>query len=218
MCLKTLSPACLVLVVAEKLELRQREILSGVQQSNKLANEETPDWAQQLLSEVANLKDSFNRRFDELVNSMKDLKKETRAILNRVSKAEKRIGDLEDEDATADKALKDLTKEVNFLKTKFTNLESHSRRNNLVFVGLEEGLETGNPDKMVGDILRYILDLTDSDPIREVERQHRSLRPHPAPTEPPPPYLVRILRWSDRQKILWVREVRKGTKGLKGLK
>ena len=36
-----------------------------------MANEETPGWAQQLLFEVADLKDSFVRRFDELSNSMK---------------------------------------------------------------------------------------------------------------------------------------------------
>ncbi|KAJ8394485.1 hypothetical protein AAFF_G00044950 [Aldrovandia affinis] len=55
---------------------------------------------------------------------------------------------------------------------------------------------------MMGDILRYILDVKDDEPTPEVERQHRSLRPRPAPGEPPCPYLVRMLRWSDRQKIL----------------
>lgn len=88
--------------------------------------------------------------------------------------------------------------------TKFTNLEAHSGRNNLVFFGLEEvtGLETGNPDKMINEILRYILDLEDGDPTPEVERQHHGLRPRLAPTEPLCPYIVRMLRWSDRQTIL----------------
>ena len=39
-----------------------------------------------------------------------------------------------------------LTKDVNYLQTKFTNLEAHSRRNNLVFFGREEGMKAGNPD------------------------------------------------------------------------
>ena len=62
-----------------------------------MANEETPGWAQRLLFEVTDLKDSFERRFAELSNLIKDLKKETRAILSRVTNAEKRIGDLEDQ-------------------------------------------------------------------------------------------------------------------------
>ncbi len=42
-----------------------------------MANEETPGWAQQLLSEVVNLKDSFERRLDDLGNSMKKEKRNT---------------------------------------------------------------------------------------------------------------------------------------------
>ncbi len=88
------------------------------------------------------------------------------------------------------------------MKAKFTNLEAHSRRNNLIIVGLEEGLESGNPEKMVNDILRYIMDLKDDDPVPEVERHHRNLRPRLTSTEPQRPYLVCKLRWTDRQKIL----------------
>lgn len=100
------------------------------------------------------------------------------------------------------KHLKDLTKDMDSLKAKLTSLEAHSKRNNIVLVGLEEGLEAGDPNKMISDVLRYILDLKDSDMIPEVERHHRSLRPRPGPSEPPRPYLVRLLRWNDRQNIL----------------
>ena len=98
--------------------------------------------------------------------------------------------------------MKELTKEVNFQQTKFTNLEAHSRRDSLVFFGLEEGMETGSPDKMMNEILCYILDLEEGGTTPEVERQHRSLHPRPAPTEPPRPYIVHMFRWSDWQKIL----------------
>lgn len=78
-----------------------------------IANEETPGWAQRLLLEVTDPNDSFERRFDELSNLMKDLKKkkETWAILSRVTNAEKRIGDLEDQCAADSKVLKELTNE-----------------------------------------------------------------------------------------------------------
>ena len=71
-----------------------------------------------------------------------------------------------------------------------------------MLVGLEKGAEAGDPDRMVEGILRYILDLKVDDRVPEVERHHRSLRPCPAPSEPPRPYLMRMLRWNDRQAIL----------------
>lgn len=112
-----------------------------------MANEESPGWAQQLLLKVAN---SFEWRFDERGNSMKHFLYQSTAVR---------------------KVLKELTKEVNYLQTKLTNLEAHSKRNNLIFLGLE----TGRPDKLMSEVLRYILDLKGSDPTPEVERQHRSL-------------------------------------------
>lgn len=68
--------------------------------------------------------------------------------------------------------------------------------------GLEEGLEAGDPNKVLNDILRYILDLKATNAVPEVERHHRNLRPRPGPSEPPRPYLIQILMWSDRQSIL----------------
>ena len=69
-----------------------------------------------------------------------------------------------------------------------------------MFMGLPEGLES-TPGVLDG-ILRYILDLKDDEPTPEVENQPRTLRPLPDPGEPPRPYIVRILRWNDRQRIL----------------
>lgn len=45
-------------------------------------------------------------------------------------------------------------------------------------MGLEEGLlETSGQKEQMAEILRYVLDLKPTDPVPEVERQHRSLRP-----------------------------------------
>lgn len=50
--------------------------------------------------------------------------------------------------------------------------------------------------------MRYILDRSETEPAPEVDRHHRSPRPRPDPSDPPRPYIVRLLRWSDRQLIL----------------
>ncbi len=127
--------------------------------------------------------------------------------MNRLGNAEKRIGSLEDKQATHQRAMQDFTKEIKTFKTKVSYLESYSRRNNLIIVGLEEGLlESGDrakdPGKELAAILRYILDRHETDPAPEVDRHHRSLRPRPDPGGPPRPYIVQLLQWSDRQLIL----------------
>ena len=77
----------------------------------------------------------------------------------------------------------ELNKTINGLK-KETRATLSSERNNIVLVGLKEGAEAGDPDRMVEGILRYILDLKVDDRVPEVER------------------LRRMLRWNDRQAIL----------------
>ena len=103
-------------------------------------NEDPPAWAKELLTQVTSMKDTFQHKFDELSNSMKEIKKDTRAIVNRVGNAEKRIGSLEDKQVSQQLAIQDSAKEIKNLKAKVSYLESHSRRNNLIIVGLEEGL------------------------------------------------------------------------------
>ena len=76
---------------------------------------------------------------------------------------------------------------MDLLKNKLTTFEAHSKINNIVLVGLEEGLEAGDPDKMVEGILRYISDFKVDDRVPEVERHHRSLRPRPIRTSSPLP-------------------------------
>lgn len=190
-------------------ETSQRETRRRKQDTDRAAykqimgEEDPPAWAQQLMTQINSIKNSFEPRFDEISESIKGLKKDTRAALNRMSNAEKRIGELEDQRNADKKVIKDLSKDVDYLKSKVTLLESHSKRNNLVLMGLEEGLlEASDQKEVMAEILRYVLDLKPTAPTPEVERQHRSLRPRPDPTEPPRPYLIRLLRWDDRQSIL----------------
>ncbi len=72
-----------------------------------MGEEEPPAWAQQLLTQINSVKNSFEPRFDELSESIKGLKKDTRAVLNRLSNAEKRIGELEDQCSVDKKIIKE---------------------------------------------------------------------------------------------------------------
>lgn len=112
--------------------------------------------------------------------------------LNRISNTEKHISSLEDQANTDGATVKQLSKDVKLLHERLIDLESRGRRNNIRLTGLKEGAEAGDLNK----ILRYILDLEDSD------RAHRTLRPKPNPGEPPQTIIVHLLWWGDRQIIL----------------
>lgn len=166
-------------------------------------NKDTPAWALELMTQVTSIKETFDSKFDVLKDSIQDVKKDIRAVLHRLNNAESRIESLEVSFETDKSAISELSKNVEHLKTRVIQLESHSRRNNVVFLGLTEGLLEREDQKQVMDqILRYILDAAPGDRAPEVERQHRSFRPCPDPSEPPRPYLIRLLRWEDRQRIL----------------
>lgn len=163
-------------------------------------NEETPAWAQHLLTEFTNFRILFDTKMTEVTNSIKELKKDTRAMNNRISNAENRIGTLETEANSDSEKVKVLIKNMDALQIKMDNTEMEFRKKNLMFMGLPEGLET-TPGVLNG-ILRYVLDLSDGEPTPEIESQRRTRRPLPDPDDPPRPFVVRILRWSDRQRIL----------------
>lgn len=66
-------------------------------------------------------------------------------------------------------------------------------------VGPEDGLlESGDPEKEVAAILRYILDWNEL----EGGRHHNALRPRPDQSGPSRPTIVWLLQWGDWQLIL----------------
>ena len=57
-------------------------------------SEETPRWAQHLCAEIQDIKTGFDNKLDTLQKSIQTMNKETKAALNRLSNAEKRISAL----------------------------------------------------------------------------------------------------------------------------
>ena len=86
--------------------------------------EETPAWAQHLLTEFANLRSSFDTKMTEVTNSIKDLKKDTRAMNNRISNVENRMGTLETETNSEKEKVKALHKNMGALQIKTENMET----------------------------------------------------------------------------------------------
>lgn len=86
---------------------------------------------------------------------------------------------------------------------KCMDLENRSRRQNLRFVGIPEGVEAGNPNRFIKDLLLEIFggdDLGDSSIT--VDRAHRTLAPKPKQGERPRGIIARFHYFSDKEKIL----------------
>lgn len=119
--------------------VKQRETVWCSYKESMGDNEDPLAWDKQLLTQVMSMKDFFNPNFYELNNSMKEIKKDMRAIVHRVGNAEKLIGSLEDKQDSQQRAIQDNLKEIRNLKAQVSYLESHSSRNNLIITGPEEG-------------------------------------------------------------------------------
>lgn len=164
--------------------------------------EVVPNWARTLLSEMKDIKDTFNARFDGLDKSIAQIKKDSKATIQRINNAETRISKLEDDAVNQKSEMTGLTTKVKTLQEKVTDLEARNRRNNLVLVGVPEGKEAGGMRPLLEGILRCVLGLNDAAPAPEIERAHRALRPIPNPGERPRHIIMRFLRWNDRDEVM----------------
>lgn len=155
-----------------------------------MGDEDTPAWAKDLLAQFGKMNMSIN-----------DIKKDLRDLVGRIGNAETRIQAVEDEQTTQKGGIQSCKKRLDKLESRISYQESQSRRNNLVLVGLKEGLLEEDAEEELAEILRYILDREGTEPTIEVERHHRTLRPRPVPDEPQRPYIIRLLKHTDRERI-----------------
>lgn len=174
-----------------------------------LEADDTPAWAKFLLRETVAIKSDISvkfeileKKFGDMQKSIQTLTKDNKATVNRMSIAETRISALEDtENATALQVTR-LQKEVATLQNQVDDLIGRSKRNNIRLINIKEGVEAGDMNSTVAQILSYVLGLEPGEDPPEIDRAHRSPSSLPDPGKPPRPIFVRLLRWHDRQLIL----------------
>ncbi|XP_071383971.1 interferon-induced protein 44-like [Centroberyx affinis] len=84
----------------------------------------TPDRACHLLSEMQSVRETFQKRCDDLDKAIELLKEDSKAAQHRIENAEKCISSLEDEAGLQGKAAGEQTKEVHALKKKVIDLNA----------------------------------------------------------------------------------------------
>lgn len=172
---------------------------------------EGPD-ATQVGQDIANIFTALQKissdlaGLEEIRRATASVESKLSSLISRMAEVEKRMEWLEDADKKMRASLEAnrlATKaEVEDLRDKLDDLENRSRRNNLRFVGVPEGKESGDMTPFIQKLLAAILDWDDTVQPPEIDRAHRAPTPRPNPGERPRVILVRFLRSADRELIL----------------
>lgn len=137
------------------------------------------------------------QQFEELRSDISGLNNRLGEAKDRIEKAEEQI------QASEDAALEMLKLHVR-LEEKLTEMESHSRRNNLRICGVPEETEK-DPDNMlsfVDKLLREGLQLSEEVPDLQIQRAHCSLGPQPTAGAPPRSIVVKFLSFKVKEMLL----------------
>ena len=84
---------------------------------------------------------------------------------------------------------------------KVNHLENYSRPSNIRIIGLREACEGTDPIDFSTTIIPSLQGKEHLEEPLVIKREHRSLALHPSPDQNPQPFLVRFLRYQDREKV-----------------
>uniref|UniRef100_H3ALB8 L1 transposable element RRM domain-containing protein n=1 Tax=Latimeria chalumnae TaxID=7897 RepID=H3ALB8_LATCH len=114
--------------------------------------------------------------------------------------AETRISQIED-NKSRDTQSQLLHSQLVAAVARIDDLENRSCRNNIRILGFPEGIEGNNPSSFLSKTLPDLLGFDSSEPL-EIERAHCSLGPRPLPDKRPRAFIMKLLRYPAREKIL----------------
>lgn len=126
---------------------------------------------------------------------------------DRLSEAERRVGDTEDTLRAHGDSLHTLQDKMKVMESWAENQENWNRRNNLCLVGLPEGAEGRDPAAYTEQLLHTLLPQAAFSPYFAVERAHRIPSARGPPGAPPRTFIFRLLNFRHRDLVL--REAKK---------
>ncbi|KAL1277194.1 hypothetical protein QQF64_023867 [Cirrhinus molitorella] len=120
----------------------------------------------------------------------------------RIEEAEDRITEAEEQIQQTGEVLIELLKRQTQLKSKITDQEGRSRRDNIRIYGVPENSENGS--STIEFIEKLLKDGLDLDPSTElhIQRAHRALAPKPKDNARPRSIVVKFLRFKTKKDIL----------------
>ncbi|KAM7388786.1 hypothetical protein PAMP_024936 [Pampus punctatissimus] len=162
--------------------------------------------------DIANIFATLQKIYSDLA-SLEEIRRTTTSVegklsllISRVVEVEKRVEWLEDSDKELKASLEAsplATKaELESLSDKLEDMENRNRRNNLRFVGVQEGKESGDMTVFMQKLLTSIFGWDETAQPPEIDRAHRAPTPRPSSGERPRTILVRFPRSANRELIL----------------
>lgn len=157
-------------------------------------------------TEVAAL---INESTESLKSSVDSLGQQVSSFNSRLTRTEVLAGENFGKLAEMETAVKILQSQCGKLLDKVDDLENRSRRSNLRIINVPECSEKGqDPAKFVSDLLMTVTGSEVFSSPPEIERAHRSLRRSgDSNTEKPRAFIVKFLRFQEKEKVLrWARK------------
>uniref|UniRef100_H3B4E2 L1 transposable element RRM domain-containing protein n=1 Tax=Latimeria chalumnae TaxID=7897 RepID=H3B4E2_LATCH len=136
-----------------------------------------------------------------LTNAVEEMRAENRDTKRRLNEGEQRIDILEKELEKEKKHNAALDPKITALAQRLDDQENRARRNNLRILGFPEQREKGKPIQFLQEVLPKLLGLADGTQL-EVERAHRTLGTRPEAGQRPHPFIVKFLRFQDKERII----------------
>lgn len=143
--------------------------------------------------DLSNFREEINGKLNEIVADMK----ETR---DRAEESLQRVAEMEEWAAVAKQVLSQTSNNQDKIQAKLTELEAHSRRNNIRVYGIPEDTEGNNLLELIESFIKTELSLQDID--LAIQRCHRAAGPKPPPNATPRSVVIHFLAYRNKDLVL----------------
>lgn len=142
---------------------------------------------------------SINTRFNEFGERLEGLFAGQETLGKRVDEVEDQAADHEQRIQAMETALEEVRNQNKALRSKLSDLESRSRRNNIKIIGIPEQEEKGRPTDFVTNLIPKLLGAENFDKPPLIDRAHRTYR---ADNTKPRTIIARVHFAQDKDKII----------------
>lgn len=162
--------------------------------------------SKQFIGFQSNIQEDIKKQLGEMRSDinlkMEETVKKIEVVSQRLGEAEQRVGEVETFSIEVNETLIQMQRTQLELKSKLTELEGHSRRNNIRIYGIKEGAEGTSMIRFVENLIQTELGEGTGPNGLGIERAHRALGPKPADNAPPRSTIVKFLKYSTKEQII----------------
>lgn len=155
---------------------------------------------------LADMEKLLNSMEDRIIAKLSVQLSADRATIDRhdqtIQQMETSLNDMEARLLTLKSTCKTLSRENEALKLKTDDLENRSRRNNIRITGLPEKVEGSHPTAFMEVFLEETFGAESFPSPPSVDRAHRVAISRRKQDDPPRPFIARIHRYQDKERIL----------------